>query len=224
MGWVRLRGEAHPIPVGKIVCLGQNYAEHAREMGNPNAPEFFFFLKPASAIVHDGEPILIPPGVGRVDHEVELAVVIGSTARNVPVARAMDHVLGYAPLLDVTARELQAQAKKQGRPWTASKGFDTFAPVGTVVPRADVPDPHALAIELRVNDQIRQRGSTSQMVARIPEAIARVSEVMTLERGDILATGTPAGVGPLHPGDLAVARIERVGTLSNPVRAQPKGT
>ena len=217
---LRVRG-GQPIRAGKIVCLGQNYAAHAAEMGTPES-EVVFFLKPSSAIVHDGEPIVIPHGIGRVEHEVELAVVIGAPARAVSPESAMDCVLGYAPFLDVTARDVQTEAKKRGEPWTRGKSYDTFAPIGEVVPASGVMDPHALSLELRVNDQIRQRGNTSAMRLRIPDAISRISKVMTLYPGDVVATGTPAGVGPLHPGDLAVARIDLVGTLSCPVRAAPR--
>lgn len=223
--------DGRTLDAGKIVCIGQNYADHAREMdprtgraqSGSGAP-FTFFLKPATAIVHDGEPILLPHEVGRVDHEIELAAALGRPLRATPPDQAMAAVLGYAVFLDITAREVQAEAKKRGLPWDESKGYDTFAPMGAVLPAEEVPDPHALRMELRVNGQLRQRASTTEMMCKIPEALARVSRVMTLLPGDVVAFGTPAGVGPLHPGDLVTAEIERLPSLSCPVRAQPKRT
>lgn len=195
------------VPAGKVVGLVGNYAAHRAEMGHaPGLDQLHFFLKPGSALLPGGGRIVLPK-VGRVEHEVELAVVIGERASRVRAEQAMRHVLGYAAGLDVTARDLQARAKRAGLPWAEAKGFDTFAPVGAVRPAGEVPDPHALDVELRVNGQPRQRGSTAQMLVRVPGIVERVSGVMTLERGDVLLTGTPAGVGPILPGDRLVARI-----------------
>lgn len=192
-----------------------NYAAHRAEMGRaPAGPGGLgFFLKPATALLPGGGDIVLPRGIGRVDHEVELAVVVGRRARRVAPERALAHVLGYAVLLDVTARDLQERARRAGLPWAEAKGFDTFAPVSEVAPAAEVGDPHRLELALRVNGEERQRGSTAQMLVRVPEFLARLSRAMTLEGGDVVATGTPTGVGPLVPGDALEAEAERVGRL-----------
>jgi 2-keto-4-pentenoate hydratase/2-oxohepta-3-ene-1,7-dioic acid hydratase in catechol pathway len=197
------------VAAGKVIGVVGNYAAHRVEMGHGAAApgELHFFLKASSALLPGGGTIVLPR-VGRVEHEVELAVVVGERARRVRAAEAMRHVLGYAVGLDVTAREVQARAKQQGLPWDEAKGYDTFAPVGQVRPAGEVPDPHALAIGLDVNGAPRQRGSTAQMLVRVPGIVERLSSVMTLERGDVILTGTPAGVGPIAPGDKLAARIE----------------
>jgi 2-keto-4-pentenoate hydratase/2-oxohepta-3-ene-1,7-dioic acid hydratase in catechol pathway len=204
-----------PIPAGKAVCLAGNYAKHRAEMGAPESrgEPPAFFLKPTTAVLPGGGDIVLPDGIGRVEHEVELAVVIGKVAKRVAAKDAMDHVLGYAVFLDMTARDLQAEAKRKGMPWDEAKGFDTFAPVSRVMPRSRVPDPHAIGLALRVNGELRQRGSTKSMLWQIPDVIARISRVMTLEPGDIIATGTPEGVGPVVPGDVLEASAEGVGEL-----------
>jgi 2-keto-4-pentenoate hydratase/2-oxohepta-3-ene-1,7-dioic acid hydratase in catechol pathway len=209
-----VRGQGR-LACGKVVGLVGNYAKHRAEMGHaPEAPrDLQFFLKPSTALLPSGKAIVLPAGIGRVEHEVELAVVIGKAARKVAPADAMRHVLGYAVILDVTARELQAEAKKAGLPWDEAKGFDTFAPISAVVPKAKVKDPHDVLLTLRVNGQVRQQGSTSAMMTRIPEVVARLSRSMTLERGDVIATGTPEGVGPLFAGDRVEAEAEGVGAL-----------
>lgn len=185
----------------KIVALAKNYAEHAKEMESDVPERPVFFLKPPSALIGPGEPIILPRISRRVDHEVELAVIIGKRARRVPAEKAMDYVMGYTILLDITARDLQAEARKKGLPWTVAKGFDTFAPVGPrVVDRRELKIDD-LEIGLKVNGQVRQLGRTSEMVFKVPELIEYISSIMTLEPGDIIATGTPAGVGPLRHGD-----------------------
>jgi 2-keto-4-pentenoate hydratase/2-oxohepta-3-ene-1,7-dioic acid hydratase in catechol pathway len=204
------------LPAGKVVGLVGNYEEHRREMGHApraEAEELQFFLKPTSALLPGGGRLLLPRGVGRVEHEVELAVVVGKRAQRVAPERAMEHVLGYAVMLDITARELQRKARERGLPWDEAKGFDTFAPIGTVMPRGLVPDPHALELRLDVNGQPRQRGSTAQMLVQVPQVLARVSSVMTLEPGDVIATGTPAGVGPVVPGDRLRAEAQGLAPL-----------
>ncbi len=197
----------------KIVALAKNYAEHAREMESDVPERPVFFLKPPSALIGPGELIILPRMSKRVDHEVELAVIIGKRAKRVPAEKAMNHVLGYTILLDITARDLQAEAREKGLPWSLSKGFDTFAPVGPrVVDRREL-DISDLEIGLKVNGELRQLGRTSQMVFKVPELIEYISSAMTLEPGDIIATGTPAGIGPLRHGDMVEAWIEGIGRV-----------
>nr|WP_206205645.1 fumarylacetoacetate hydrolase family protein [Thermococcus sp. CX2] len=201
----------------KIVALAKNYADHAKEMESDVPEKPVFFLKPPSALIGPNSTILLPRMSKRVDHEVELAVIIGRRAKNVPAKKAMDYVLGYTILLDITARDIQAEARKKGLPWTIAKGFDTFAPVGPRVVDKRELDPSDLEIGLKVNGEVRQLGRTSEMVFKIPELIEYISSVMTLEPGDIIATGTPAGVGPLRHGDKVEAWIEGIGTLEEDV-------
>ncbi len=197
----------------KIVALAKNYAEHAREMGS-DVPEWpIFFLKPPSALIGLGEPIILPRMSKRVDHEVELAVVIGKRAKRVSGEEACDYVLGYTILLDITARDLQAEAREKGLPWSLAKGFDTFAPVGPRIVDKREFDIEDLEIGLKVNGKVRQLGRTSQMVFKVPELVEYISSVMTLEPSDIIATGTPAGIGPLRHGDKVEAWIEGIGKM-----------
>jgi uncharacterized protein (TIGR00369 family) len=212
--FVITRGTGERIRVGKILAVGRNYAEHVKEMGWKEASPPVLFLKPPSAIVHDGGAVRVPPDVGEVHHEVELVIVIGISGRAIPESQALDHVLGYAVGLDMTLRDVQAAAKAKGEPWALSKGFDTSAPVSVVAPRDDVGDGSGLRIALDVNGTRRQEADTSQMVHGVPALVALASRLMTLERGDLIFTGTPAGVGPVKPGDLLEAGLEKVGTLS----------
>jgi 2-keto-4-pentenoate hydratase/2-oxohepta-3-ene-1,7-dioic acid hydratase in catechol pathway len=197
----------------KIVCVGRNYLEHARELGNEVPERPLLFLKPPSALLGEGEAIVLPPESGQVEHEGEIAVVIGRRARRVAEAEAWDYVAGIAPLNDVTARDLQ---KPDGQ-WTRAKGFDTFCPLGPVAP-LDGLDRDGLEVLCRVNGEVRQHGRVGEMAFSIPRLVAYISGVMTLEPGDVIATGTPAGVGPLRPGDVVEVEIPGVGTISNPVR------
>jgi len=204
----------------KIVALAKNYAEHAREMGSEPPEEPIIFLKPPSALIGPGSSIILPRRSKRVDHEVELAVIMGKRAKNVPASKAFDYILGYTIILDITARDLQAEARKKGYPWTISKGFDTFAPIGPRVVDSRELDPSDLEIGLKVNGKIRQLGRTSQMIFKIPELIEYISHIMTLEPGDIIATGTPPGVGPLRHGDRIEAWIEGIGKMEFDVLAE----
>jgi 2-keto-4-pentenoate hydratase/2-oxohepta-3-ene-1,7-dioic acid hydratase in catechol pathway len=197
----------------KIVCVGRNYVAHAAELGNEVPSEPLIFLKPPSAILAPGEPIHIPPGVGRVDYEGEIGVIIGTRCSRVAEEDAWGHVEGFVPVNDVTARELQRKDSQ----WSRAKGFDTFCPVGELVPASEV-DPTALTVVTRVDGQERQRGAAHQMAFSIPYLIAYVSGIMTLEPGDLLATGTPEGVGPLAPGEVVEVELEGYSTLTNPVR------
>lgn len=210
--------EGKKVEAGKIICLLRSYRAHAEEMGSsvPEKPEFF--LKPRSAIIHDGGEIVIPPESSDVHHEVELAVIIGKAGAKILAANAMGHVLGYAVMIDVTARDLQAKAKKAGKPWTSAKGFDTFAPISNAVPASGVKNPQGLEIWLKVNGQYRQKSCTGLLMFSVPEMISHISAVMALEPGDIIATGTPEGVSQMVSGDTVEAGIEGIGTLKVRVR------
>ncbi len=205
---VRLLTPAAP---SKIICVGRNYAAHAKEHGVdvPKIP--LIFLKPPSALIADGETIVLPPQSQQVEHEAELTVVIGRRGFRITPEDAFSHVFGYAIANDVTARDLQ---RSDGQ-WTRAKGFDTFCPLGPWIETEF--DPADAVITCKVNGELRQMASTRDMIFTIPQLIAYISSVMTLEPGDIILTGTPAGVSPLHPGDTVEAEIEGIGKLSNPV-------
>lgn len=203
--------------IGKIVGVGWNYRSHLGETHAQLPSEPILFLKPTSAIIGDGDPIRIPDGIGRVDHEVELAVMIGDRCRSVSEDEALSHVSHLAVANDVTARDLQNKARDTGNPWSLSKGMDTFAPMSEMVEVGAVDDIQDLRLELRVNGELRQRGRTSLMIFPVAELIGYISRFITLEEGDVIMTGTPEGVGPLVPGDEVVAKIGGVGTLRNPV-------
>ena len=205
-----------PILPSKIICVGKNYAEHAAEMG-AEAPESpLIFMKPNTTVVGPGIPIVYPPSSERVDHEAELAVVIGQPCRNVPASRALDVVLGYTIGNDVTARDQQATDGQ----WTRAKGYDTFCPLGPWIDTTI--DPNGLDISARITNSDggvtdRQSGNTSQFIHTIGDVIEYVTAIMTLMPGDVILTGTPAGVGPMLPGDTVTVGIEGLGRLSNPV-------
>jgi 2-keto-4-pentenoate hydratase/2-oxohepta-3-ene-1,7-dioic acid hydratase in catechol pathway len=201
-----------PILPSKVVCIGQNYADHIDEMGGRRPPEPVMFLKPSTAVCGPGDPIRRPTGLAeRVDFEGELAVVIGRVCREVPVDRAADVIFGYTCANDVTARDLQA---RDGQ-WTRAKGFDTFCPLGPWIETGV--DPADLELSTSVNGEVRQRSRTSMLLHHVPALVAFVSQVMTLIPGDVLLTGTPAGVGPMDKGDEVAVTIEGIGTLTNPV-------
>jgi 2-keto-4-pentenoate hydratase/2-oxohepta-3-ene-1,7-dioic acid hydratase in catechol pathway len=205
-----------PLPrPSKIVCVGRNYVEHARELGNTVPERPLIFLKPPSSLLADGETIVLPAASTRVEHEGEIAVVIGERARNVRAQDAPRYVAGYAALNDVTARDLQRSDEQ----WTRAKGFDTFCPLGRITPAGEVADPSRLEVICRVNGEVRQHGRAADMAFSIPALIEYVSAVMTLEPGDVIATGTPAGVGPLQPGDVVEVEVPGVGSIRNPVSA-----
>jgi 2-keto-4-pentenoate hydratase/2-oxohepta-3-ene-1,7-dioic acid hydratase in catechol pathway len=203
-----------PVVPSKIVCVGRNYREHAAELGNPMPSEPLLFLKAPSAIIGDGDVIELPELSRRVEHEGELAVVIGRRCRRLsPDEDPLSYALGYTCLNDVTARDLQRKDVQ----FTRGKSFDTFCPVGPYIVTGL--DPTDLLVETRVNGQVRQSGRTSAMAFPVPEIIRYISHSMTLEPGDVIATGTPAGVGPLIDGDVCEVSVEGVGTLRNNVRA-----
>jgi 2-keto-4-pentenoate hydratase/2-oxohepta-3-ene-1,7-dioic acid hydratase in catechol pathway len=195
----------------KIVCIGRNYAAHARELGNEVPAEPLIFLKPPSALLPPGAAIVVPHQSKRVEHEAEIGVVIGARARDVSEQDALSYVTGYTCVNDVTARDLQ---KTDGQ-WTRAKGFDTFCPIGpTVMAGLDYRD---LEVICRVNGTVRQHGHARDMMFSIPRLVSYVSGIMTLEPGDVIATGTPEGVGPLAPGDMVEVEIAGIGLLANPV-------
>ncbi len=203
-----------PTVPSKIVCVGRNYVDHAKELGNevPKVP--LIFLKPASSVIADGEAVVLPPQSTQVEHEGELVAVIGKRGRNITAESAKDYILGYTIGNDVTARDLQ---KTDGQ-WTRAKGFDTFCPFG---PWIDTDfDPSDALITCRVNGQMRQMASSRDMVFNIGVLLAYISSVMTLEPGDLVFTGTPAGVGALKAGDVVEVEIDGLGVLKNPVKAE----
>ncbi len=204
---------------GKILGLGINYALHAKEGILPLPEDPILFLKAASSVIGPMEPVRLPRGMGRMDHEVELAVVIGRRASGVREKDAWDHVAGYTICNDVTARDLQASDLGKKHPWFRSKSFDTFTPMGPWIVTADeLRPPLRLGIECRVNGKLRQKANTRDLVFGIPAIIARVSALITLEPGDVISTGTPRGIGPVTDGDVISCRIEGIGELRNPVR------
>ncbi|MFD0905108.1 fumarylacetoacetate hydrolase family protein [Actinomadura sediminis] len=204
-----------PILPSKVIAIGKNYAEHAEEMGGEAPAEPLIFAKPSTSVIGPGEAIAYPEKLSeRVDHEGELALVIGRMCREVPASRAAEVILGYTCANDVTARDLQA---RDGQ-WTRAKGFDTFCPLGPWIETEA--DPADLAISTSVNGEVRQSARTSQLIHDIPRLVEYVSQVMTLLPGDVILTGTPAGVGPLEVGDEVTVTVENVGTLTNRVIAR----
>jgi 2-keto-4-pentenoate hydratase/2-oxohepta-3-ene-1,7-dioic acid hydratase in catechol pathway len=201
-----------PVAPSKIVAIGLNYKDHAAEMNKPLPAEPLMFMKPSTAVIGPGDAIRIPPGVGEVHYEAELGVIIGRRATGVSADKAMEHVLGLTCLVDVTARELQRKEIQ----YTRAKGFDTFAPIGPCI--AVGLDPSALDVEGWLNGARTQASNTRQLIFTVPQIVAFVSNVMTLLPGDVIATGTPSGVGPLKSGDTFTVKIAGIGELTNPVR------
>jgi 2-keto-4-pentenoate hydratase/2-oxohepta-3-ene-1,7-dioic acid hydratase in catechol pathway len=200
-----------PVTPSKIVCVGLNYKDHAGEVGKALPAEPLLFIKPSTSVIGPGDPIRIPPGVGRVDHEAELGVVIGRRAHRVSAANAWTYILGLTCVNDVTARDLQ----KQGAQYTRSKGFDTFAPIGPCIATGLNGEPRA--VEGWVNHERRQASSTKHLIFSIEYLVEFITFVMTLEPGDIISTGTPEGIGPIVSGDQVTVKVEGVGELTNPV-------
>ncbi|MDD3582363.1 MAG: fumarylacetoacetate hydrolase family protein [Desulfobacca sp.] len=201
-----------PCQPSKIVAVGLNYRDHAAELKMPLPAEPLIFLKPSTAVIGPEAEIIYPAQSQRVDYEAELGVVIGRTAHRVAETAARDYILGYTCFNDVTARDLQ---KKDGQ-FTRSKSFDTFAPLGPWI-ETEIRNPDNLSVEALVNGERRQQGNTQNMVFRVPTLISFISQIMTLLPGDVIATGTPAGIGPILPGDVVEIRVEGIGTLRNRV-------
>jgi len=201
-------------PIGKIICLARNYAEHARELDNETPAAPVLFMKPASSIIGDGETVRIPAYSQECHYEVELAVLIGKQCRAASADSTMEYVAGYGTAIDMTLRDVQNSLKAKGLPWEIAKGFDTACPLSDFVPASAVADPHNLRLRLSVNGEKRQDGCSSDMINRVPQIIAHISAIFTLEPGDVILTGTPAGVGRVVAGDVMEAEIEGVGQLT----------
>jgi len=204
-----------PCEPSKIIALGLNYRDHAAEFGNPVPDEPLIFMKPSTAVIGPDAAITYPAMSRRVDYEAELAVVLGKTARHVPEEKALEYVLGYTCFNDVTARDLQ---KKDGQ-FTRAKGFDTFAALGPWI-ETDIGDPDNLEVEAVLNGERKQHSNTNNMVFGVKTLISFISRIMTLLPGDVIATGTPAGIGPMRIGDVVEIKVEKIGTLRNQVTAE----
>jgi 2-keto-4-pentenoate hydratase/2-oxohepta-3-ene-1,7-dioic acid hydratase in catechol pathway len=196
-----IRGLAGPIPIQKIICLGQNYAEHAKELKFEVPKSPVIFLKPASAVIYQGEQIVIPSISSDVHHEIELTVLIGKGGKNIPRESALQHVAGYGIGLDITMRDMQFEAKQKGLPWSLAKGFDTAAPLSEFLEPSSTGDPSSLSIELKINGITKQSSGTNKLIFPVDVIISYISQFMTLERGDIIFTGTPEGVSQINHGD-----------------------
>jgi fumarylpyruvate hydrolase len=201
-------------PVRRIFCVGRNYAEHAREMGSdPDREPPFFFAKPADALLTGGADMPYPPASNSLHHEMELVVALGGGGASIAVAEALGHVWGYAAGLDMTRRDLQNAAKKEGKPWDMGKGFDHSAPIGDLIPAARWPDPTHGLIELKVNGAVRQTSDLSKLIWSVAETISFLSGLVRLAPGDLIFTGTPEGVAAVQRGDLLEGMVAGVGTV-----------
>jgi 5-carboxymethyl-2-hydroxymuconate isomerase len=212
MRTARLTSGRH-FPIGKILCIGRNYSEHIKELGNPIPDAPVIFIKPASSVIGEGEAIVIPPYSHDCHHEAELALLIGRKGKDIPVDQAMESIAGYGVGIDLTLRDVQSELKKKGLPWEIAKGFDTSCPLSSFVEASGVADPQNLQIRMMVNGEVRQDGNTSMMIHRIPSIISYMSGRFTLEPGDVILTGTPAGVSRIVSGDRLTAEIPGVATL-----------
>ena len=211
---VAVQGTSSRFPVRRIYLVGRNYADHAREMGHdPNREKPFFFQKPSDAVLASGSEFSYPPLSSNVHHEIEMVVALASGGRNIDDTNALQHVYGYAVGIDITRRDLQQQMKQQGRPWEAGKSFDRSAPISEIVPVASCGHPNNGRIWLTVNGEVRQDGDLSQLIWSVPEIIATLSASFELAGGDLIFTGTPAGVGPIEPGDRLSGGVQSVGEI-----------
>jgi 2-keto-4-pentenoate hydratase/2-oxohepta-3-ene-1,7-dioic acid hydratase in catechol pathway len=201
MAHVQVRGRREPVTIGKIVCLGANYAGHNKEMGRDNKPEAILFLKPTTAIIREGQPIVLPAFSTEVHHEVELVLLLGKGGKRISASGARSLIAAIGIGLDMTARDVQRAAKQHGLPWTMGKGFDTSAALSEFVPLTDDIDPDDLPLSLTVNGEVRQQARTSDMIHNTSALIAYISRFFTLEAGDLIYTGTPEGVGLVKAGD-----------------------
>jgi fumarylpyruvate hydrolase len=205
--------DGRSFPVRRVWCVGRNFADHAREMGHdPDREPPFFFAKPADAVVVDGADVPYPPLTHQLEHEVEPVIAIGVGGGDIPVESALEHVWGLGVGIDLTRRDLQAEAKKLGRPWEFGKSFDASAPVSAITPIAEV-DPEHGAVVLRVNGEERQRGDLDQLIWSVAEVVAELSRSVRLAPGDLVFAGTPAGVGPVERGDLLEGMLGDVATV-----------
>jgi acylpyruvate hydrolase len=213
MKHLQLDGALYEFPIGKILCIGRNYVDHIKELGNETPSDPILFMKPASSVIDDGGTVVIPSYSNDCHHEVELALLIGKTGKNIPVKQVMEHLAGFGVAIDLTLRDVQAEQKKKGLPWEIAKGFDTACPLSSFISTPNVSDPQNLAIRLTVNGELRQNAGTALMIHPIANLVSHMSRIFTLERGDIILTGTPAGVSRITHGDIVHAEIDQVGTL-----------
>ncbi len=217
MHQVKIKGSEKSYPVGKIVCLGRNYLDHIRELGNQVPDRAVIFCKPASSIIPDGGTIEIPDYSHDCHHELELALLIGKSGKNISTQDALNYIVGYGVALDLTLRDVQTEQRERGLPWEIAKGFDTSCPLSDFVAAEQVDNPNNIRLTLTVNGEIRQEGTTAQMMRSVEQIIAEISKFYTLEEGDIILTGTPAGVSAIESGDQLVGEIEQVGSLRSTV-------
>ncbi|MFX0080323.1 MAG: fumarylacetoacetate hydrolase family protein [Candidatus Hodarchaeota archaeon] len=208
----------------KIICIGRNYLEHAKELDSPIPTEPVFFVKTLNSLITGDKPIIYPrilyedEKFNRVDHEVELAFILSKKCKKISSKNAFDYIQGYSVFLDITARKMQIFDRNKNLPWYRSKNFDTFSVIGPrIVPLSEIKDPHNLNIELKVNEEVKQSSNTSYMIFKIPRLMEYISSFLMLEQGDIVATGTPNGVGPIQPGDIIEASIENIGKIRHEV-------
>ncbi len=219
MKQVKIKNTNELISVGKILCIGRNYIEHAAEMKSEIPQKPVLFLKPSTALIYNGDIIHIPKISHNLHHEVELVVVIAKEGKNISKKDAYEYVLGYAVGLDMTLRDVQDEAKKKGLPWTIAKGFDTSAPISDVILADQIDDPHQLELVCKVNGKIRQQDTTNKMIFKIDQLIEYISSIFTLERGDLIFTGTPAGVAQVVDGDILEAEISGIIKINNSVKS-----
>ena len=211
---VAVKGTDAVFPVRRIYLVGRNYAEHAKEMGHdPEREKPFFFQKPPDAVLPSGRDFPFPSKSSKVHHEVELVVAMASGGSAIDAGSALEHVYGYAVGIDITRRDLQQSMKDQGRPWEAGKSFDFSAPISDIAPAKSIGHPESGEIWLKVNDEMRQHGNINQLIWSVPEVISELSKLFSIAAGDLIFTGTPAGVGPLAPGDRVSAGVEGVGEV-----------
>lgn len=202
------------LPINSLFCIGRNYAKHAQELNNEVPKQPMVFLKPNSSIIYDGDTIALPTQSKEVHHEVELVVAIGKEGKNITQSKALGYIAGYGIGIDVTARDIQQQAKDKSHPWTVAKGFDTFAPISSFVASKEIADPQDLELSISVNGKIRQQGYTKHMIFSIAELISYLSGIFKLQPGDLIFTGTPEGVSPIKKGDQIIAKLQDVTSLS----------
>ena len=214
---VHMKGRSEPIEVGKIICIGRNYVDHIKELNNERPAAPMFFIKPATALVPIEEPIRIPTYSHKARHELEMALILNKRLFHCQENDVLGAIDGYAVAIDVTLQDVQDRCKEKGQPWEIAKGFDGSCPISPFVPAADVSNPQDLMIKMLVNGKLRHNDSTKLMIWQIPAIVAAASQYFSLEPGDIVLTGTPAGVGPLEPGDKLEMTIEGVGSYSSTV-------
>lgn len=213
MHQVSLLGENQSFPVGKIICLGRNYLDHIRELGNAVPDRAVIFCKPSSSLLENGGSVVIPTYSDDCHHELELALLIGKQGKFITEETALDYLAGYGVGLDLTLRDLQSELKEKGLPWELAKGFDTSCPLSDFIPAEKVNNPNQLELTLKVNGEVRQQGNTNMMMRSVEQIISEISQFYTLEPGDIILTGTPAGVSRMVSGDRLFGEIEQVGSL-----------